>query len=102
MDPGWEIRTDFWSEILDPPRLGQLDGFLVKKHESELLGEVDGDMVGRSERGCCLVKQTGTVLVKCGMDDGLSQWTVGCLEVTKPRLIAHFTETPALKDDICC
>ena len=32
----------------------------------------------------------------------LAQWTVGCLELSESKLLAHFTETPALKEDICC
>ena len=68
----------------------QSDGFLVRKLESELLGEVNGDVVGQYKRGCCLVQRTGLGLEKCGMGAGLGQWMVGCLEVPKPMLLAHF------------
>ena len=91
MDPGWEIRTEFWSEIPDLPLLlGELDGVLVRKCGSELLIELDGDVVGRSERGCCLVQRMGPGLVNCGIYAGLGQWTVGCLEMPEPSLYAHF------------
>ena len=107
MDPSWRIWRGDWLENCEwipagksgrifgqkfwtPPRLGQLDGVFVRKRESELLSEVDGDVVGRSERGCCLVQRIGPGLVKCGKCAGWGQWTVGCLEVPKPRLPAHF------------
>ena len=63
---------------------------MVGKRESELLSEVDVDVVRRSERGCLLVQQTGPGLMKCGIGTGLGKWTVGCLEVPKPRLLAYF------------
>ena len=77
-------------EILGAPRLGQSDGFLVGIRESDLLGEVVGDVVRWSKQGCCLVQRTGTGLMKCGMGVGLGHWPVGCLEVPKLRLLAHF------------
>ena len=80
MYPSWEICRDIWLEILTRPRLGGLEGilvgkfwngprlggsegFLVRKHESEAVGEMDGDVVGQSKRGCHSVKWTGPCLL---------------------------------------
>ena len=80
MYPGWKIWMDVWSEIFDwtlaggsggdfgwkfwnGPRLGESEGFLVGKRDSEALSETDGDVFGRSKIGCPLVKRTGPGLV---------------------------------------
>ena len=52
---GWK----FWNGL----QLGESEGFLVVKRESEALGKTDGDVVGRFKRGCHLVKQTVPGLV---------------------------------------
>ena len=49
MNFGWKI----WNG----PRPGKSEGFLVGKHESEALGETDGDVVGRSNRRYHSVKR---------------------------------------------
>ena len=59
MNPGWKIRTEFWSEILYGAPAGVIGWSFGQKNVSELLGEVDGDVVGRSERGCCLIQRMG-------------------------------------------
>ena len=63
MDPSWVIRRGNWLDnfewtpseesvcilVRNPrrsPGWGDLDGVLVRKHESEFLNEVDGDVVG--------------------------------------------------------
>ena len=38
MDPGWVIWKDFWLGILNGTRLGDLEGFLVRKWDDVLLG----------------------------------------------------------------
>ena len=48
---GWK----FWNG----PQLGESEGFLVGKREGEMLSETDGDVIGRSKRGCPLVKRKG-------------------------------------------
>ena len=48
------------------PRLGDPEGVLVEKNESEVLGETDGDVVERSERGCHSVKRKLWGWLMCG------------------------------------
>ena len=43
--------------------MGESEGFLVGKRESEALGKTDGDVVEQSERGCHSIKRTGLGLV---------------------------------------
>ena len=80
MKPGWEIWRDVWLEknywppagvsernfgfkVLERPPVREIRKIFVGKHESEALGEIDGDVVRHSKRGCPLVKQTVPVLV---------------------------------------
>ena len=81
MDPDWVIWKDFWLEISDGTWLVDLEEFLVGNFNDEALGKSDGFWVGRSEKGCRLVHQTGP---------GSGNVWVGC------------TYTPALTDEICC
>ena len=39
MDPGWVIQKDFWLEILNGPRMGVLEGFLVGNRDVGVIGE---------------------------------------------------------------
>ena len=43
--------------------MGESEGFLVGKSESEALGEKNEDVVEQSERGCPLVKRKGPGLM---------------------------------------
>ena len=71
--------------------------------ESDVLGPSDGGLVGRSLKACRLVHQMGP-----GWGDewilGVhwANWTTACLEVPKPRLLAHIDRDPMLKNEICC
>ena len=56
-------RKDVWLEMLNRPRLGESEGFLVGKREGEVLGGADVGVVGQSGRGCHSVKWTGPGLV---------------------------------------
>ena len=62
LDPGWGILKEFWLKFLER-RLGESEGFLFRKHESKALGEMDGDVVRRSKRGCPSGKRMGPGLV---------------------------------------
>ena len=67
---------EFFVRNLNGPQLGDLDGFLVGNCDGEALGRSYGVFVGRSEKGCCPVHQTGpgsgNVVVGClmGLADG--------------------------------
>ena len=65
MDPGWVIQKGVRLEMLNGPRLGGSEGFLVGTRNGEALrgGEGGGGVVGHSGRGYHLVKQTGPGLV---------------------------------------
>ena len=80
MKPGWEIWRDVWLEknywppagvsernfgfkVLERPPVREIRKIFVGKHESEALGEIDGDVVGQSGGGCLSVKRTGPGLV---------------------------------------
>ena len=56
---GRNFGLNFWNR----PQRRESEGFLGRKHESEELGETDGDVVKWSKRVCHLVKRTGTDLV---------------------------------------
>ena len=81
--------------------MGESEGFLVGKSESEALGETNEDVVEQSERGCPLVKRTGPGLMnvwngcEVGSVDGRmirGAKKQGCSLIR--------TETPVLKDEI--
>ena len=44
------ISKDFWLGILNGPRLGDLERFLVGKIDDKALGRLDGVLVERSEK----------------------------------------------------
>ena len=59
MTPAGGSGRNFGWKFWNGPRLGDPEGILVGKRESEALGETYGDVVGRSKRGCHPVKRTG-------------------------------------------
>ena len=85
------MSTNFWLEILNGPQIGDFEGVLVGNCDGEVLRRLDEFLVGGSEKVFLSVHQMGT-----GSGDvwilvlWWAWWTVGCLEVPKPRLHARF------------
>ena len=88
LDTGWGFLKEFWLELLKRPPAGGIRRILVGKHEGEALGGVDGDVVGRSERGCHLVKQTGP---------GLVNVRIGCWVVSVDGRLLRGAETKVFR-----
>ena len=63
-------QMDFPWDILNGPRMGNLEAFLVGNFDGEVLGRSADVWVGRPAKGYCSVHQTGT---------GSGNVRVGCL-----------------------
>ena len=50
MDPSWAAGSGFWLEILNGPRISEVEGHLVRNCDGEVLGRSDGGLVGRSAK----------------------------------------------------
>ena len=90
MDPIWAIQEGFWLEILERPRMGESEGFIVGKREGEALGEVDGDVIRRSKRGCHLVKRTGPGLVNVWIGCWVGSVAGQMLRGTKTKVVRSY------------
>ena len=64
MDPSSAMDSGFWLEILNGPRIGDVEGNLVLNCAGEVLGRSDGGLVGRSAKAFNSGHQTGS-----GSDD---------------------------------
>ena len=82
MDPCLVMGTNLWLGILNGPRFGDFEGFLVGHCNGEVIGQSDEFLVGMSEKVCLSVHQTGPVLgVVWIFVLWWDWWITGCLEV---------------------
>ena len=54
------LGSSFWLEILNGPRIGDVEGNLVGNCDGEVLGRSNGGLVGRSAKACHSDHQTAS------------------------------------------
>ena len=60
MELSWAMVSVFWLEVLNEPRVGEVEGILVGKYDGEVLGQFNGGLVGRPEKYFHSDHQTAT------------------------------------------
>ena len=106
MEPGWEIWKDGWLDFFDwnaaggsgrdfgwkfgtAPSWGNQKGFWLESVKVRRLGGRMEMWSGDPKEDITWSNRRFQAWQTCGLGAGCIQWTDGCPEVPKPRLLAH-------------